>query len=432
MRTPFVAFPAGLALILASLLWGTSDVAGKLAMSAIPPVTLAALCFALALAIYWVLAHRRGGPRVPARIAAPLGLVGRHGPAGPAPERTTMLYSASLRTSRRQTRLSPPILGRTILGRRALPDVSARFLPVLALVAANVIWGTTFVATKPLLDRIPPLTLASGRFAVALLVLLPVLAHSGRRPVLNRTTALMGFAGVFVVYVCQNLGLRYTGAANGALIHGGIPVLTALIAALALGERFGRGRLAGLALSLTGVAAVVLLGHGGRLGLSAVGDGLVLLSALALAAYFVLGRRAFPGGSSLDLVAGVAVWGLLFLLPASGIELGLEGMGRPTAGDLLGLLYLGAAASALAFMLWAHGLRHLEAGQAAVFANLNPLVGVGVAALLLGERVTPTQVGGGLLILAGVWLATRQPASTGSEPIAPTMAAPSLAGSAAD
>src|SRR5919112_6717740 len=218
----------------------------------------------------------------------------------------------------------------------APPHASARYLAVLALVAANVIWGTMFVAPKPLLDRIPPLTLASGRFAVALLVLLPVLAHSGRRPVLNRTTALMGFAGVFVVYVCQNLGLRYTGAANGALIHGGIPVLTALIAALALGERFGRGRLAGLALSLTGVAAVVLLGHGGRLGLSAVGDGLVLLSALALAAYFVLGRRVFPGGSSLDLVAGFAVWGLLFLLPASGIELGLEGMGRPTASDLLG------------------------------------------------------------------------------------------------
>src|SRR5262249_809323 len=128
------------------------------------------------------------------------------------------------------------------------------------------------------------------------------------------------------------------------------------------------------------------------------------------------------------LVAGVAIWGFLFLLPASGIELGLEGMGRPTTGDLLGLLYLGAAASALAFMLWAHGLRHLEAGQAAVFANLNPLVGVAVAALFLGERVTPAQIGGGLLILTGVWLATRKAAARGTA--MPTRPAP--AGSAAD
>src|SRR5262249_8652012 len=155
------------------------------------------------------------------------------------------------------------------------------------------------------LARVPPLTLASCRFTIALLVLLPVLARSGRRPILNRTTAVMGFAGVFVVYFCQNLGLRYTGAADGALIHGAIPVFTALVAAPVLGGRLGRGRAAGLALSLTGVAAVVLLGHGDRLGPSVLGDGLVLLSAFGLAAYFVLGRRAFPAGSSLDLVAGV-------------------------------------------------------------------------------------------------------------------------------
>lgn len=319
-----------------------------------------------------------------------------------------------------------------ITPRRVLPKTSVRGWALLALVTANVIWGTTFVVTKPLLNNVPPLTLASARFAIALLVLLPVLMRSGRRPVLNRTTAVMGFAGVFVVYVCQNLGLRFTGASNGALIHGGIPVFTALFASLTLGERLGRDRVAGLVLSLGGVAAVVLLGHGGQLGLSAMGDGLVLLSALGLAAYFVLGRRAFPAGSSLELVGGVAVWGLLFLLPTTAVELGVQGMGRPTTGDLVGLLYLGAAASALSFMLWSYGLRHFEAGQAAVFANLNPLVGVTVAALILGESVTPTQIGGGLLILVGVWMATRQPKSSRPATLAVPTAAPSLPGLAGD
>jgi drug/metabolite transporter (DMT)-like permease len=155
-----------------------------------------------------------------------------------------------------------------------------------------------------------------------------------------------------------------------------------------------------------GVAAVVLLGPGAAVGLAALGDLLLLLSTLALATYLVLGRRAFPGGGSLALVAGVAGYGLLFLLPASALELAARGMGRPTAADLLGLLYLGAAASALAFLLWGYGLRHLAAGQAAAFANLNPLVGVAVAALLLGEPVSAAQIAGGVLILSGVWLAT--------------------------
>ncbi len=106
-------------------------------------------------------------------------------------------------------------------------------------------------------------------------------------------------------------------------------------------------------------------------------------------------------------MSGVAIFGLVFLMPPSAVELGLRGMGRPTAVDLLGLLYLGAVASALAFVVWAFGLRQLEAGQAAIFANLNPLVGVVAAAVVLGEPVTWVQIAGGGLILIGVWLVTR-------------------------
>jgi drug/metabolite transporter (DMT)-like permease len=62
--------------VLASLLWGTADVAGKLAMVAIPPAMLAALRFGVALAIFWPLARWRGGPLVPIRVTAPLGLLG--------------------------------------------------------------------------------------------------------------------------------------------------------------------------------------------------------------------------------------------------------------------------------------------------------------------------------------------------------------------
>lgn len=277
------------------------------------------------------------------------------------------------------------------------------------MVLANVIWGTTFVATKPMLDRVPPLTVAAGRFGIALLVMLPLLGKSGKRPALGRDVALLGFTGVFLLYLTQNLGLAYTSAANGALIHGGIPVLTALLAVPVLGERLDRRRLGGILASLAGVFMVVLLGNAGGLGVSALGDTLLLVSAVALAAYLVLGRRTFAGSGSLEIVAGVACYGVLFLLPASAIELGVRGMARPTAGDLLGMLYLGAVASALAFVLWAYGLRHLEAGHAAVFANLTPLVGVAVAAMLLGEPVSAVQLGGGLLILGGVWLTTRTP-----------------------
>ena len=295
--------------------------------------------------------------------------------------------------------------------RRPLPMLSPHLLAILALIAANIVWGTTFVATKPILDRVPPITLASARFAIALLVLIPLLSLTGRRPVLNRRTALMGFVGVFVVYAFQNLGLAFTEATNGAIIHGGIPVFTMLLAAPFLGERLGLGKVTGLLLSLMGVAAVVLRTGSEPLGMSALGDGLVLLSGFGLAAYFVLVRRFFPGQDSIEIVGGVAVFGSIFMLPASGIEIWMQGVAMPTTSDLIGLVYLGAFASALAFVLWGYGLRHLEAGQASAFANLNPLVGVVFAALLLGESITLLQVAGGALILSGVWLANRPAAA---------------------
>lgn len=89
----------------------------------------------------------------------------------------------------------PAVLDR----RAAVLAVNTWLLAILALIGAKVNWGATFVVTKPLLVRVPPLTLASARFAIALLVLSPLLARSGRRPMLNRTTAIMGFTGVFVV-----------------------------------------------------------------------------------------------------------------------------------------------------------------------------------------------------------------------------------------
>jgi drug/metabolite transporter (DMT)-like permease len=284
---------------------------------------------------------------------------------------------------------------------------SERTTAILALVAASVIWGSTFVATKPLLDSVSPLSLATLRFAVAVAVLWPLVLRAGRRPALGRLPALMGFLGVFLAYVCQNVGLDHTSAANAALIQGGIPVLTALLAAAALGERPTPSILVGIGLSLAGVAAVVLVGRGGELGIAAFGDALVLIGGLAMAAFLVVGRRAFATGDPLAIVAGVAFYGLLFLLPASAAELALGGQVRPEGRDLLGLLYLGAGASALAFVLWAYGLRHLEAGRAAVFANLTPLVGVALAVVALGESLSAFHLVGTVLILGGVWIAAR-------------------------
>ncbi len=288
--------------------------------------------------------------------------------------------------------------------RRPGPQV----LATLALVGVAFLWGTSFVATKPVLGEVPPMTLALLRVVVALAVLLPILRRSGRRPARGVGPALLGLSGTAVAIVCQNLGVGHAGAGDATVIlGGGIPVLTLLLARLVLGERLGGRRLAALGLSLAGVASFVLLGGGGSpdAGGSILGAALLLLAAGSLALYNVVGRRAFAGDGLAALVGSFG-YGALFLLPAAAVEQAAGGWRPPPAATLPLLLYLGVACSALALLLNGYALARLEAGRAAAVLNLELPFGVGAAALLLGESISGGHLAGGALIVAGAVLAS--------------------------
>ena len=275
---------------------------------------------------------------------------------------------------------------------RVLPP-SSQILPLLALVGANALWGASAVASKPVVAHVPPLTAACLRVAIALIVLLPLVARTGGRPARGRAPALLGLTGVALFCLCQNVGLRYASAATTALLNGGIPILTAILAARLLGERLGGRGVAGVLVSGGGVAAIVLLGPGATFGAATLGSLLPLAGAVSFAAYTVLGRRTFAVGHTVAIVAGSTRYGLLFLLPGAGLELTTGELGPLTLSDVLLLLYLGVGCSALAFVLCGYGLARLEATQGAVCGNLKPLVGVGLAMGLLGESLTPGQLG---------------------------------------
>jgi drug/metabolite transporter (DMT)-like permease len=266
---------------------------------------------------------------------------------------------------------------------------------MLALIGANIIWGASAVANKAILVHVPPVTLACLRVAIALAVFLPLVARTGERPAQGGGPALLGLTGVALFCLLQNVGLRYASATN-----------TALLVAALLGKRLGGWRLAGLLGSSGGVAAVVLLGSRDAFGASVVGSLLPVVGAVSFAAYAVLGRWAFASGSALAMVAGSSRYGLLFLLPAAGLELATAGLGPVTIKDVFLLLYLGVGCSALAFVLCGYGLARLDVGQGTVFGNLKPLVGVLLATVLLGESLTPGRLGGGALVLLGVLLAS--------------------------
>jgi drug/metabolite transporter (DMT)-like permease len=104
----------------------------------------------------------------------------------------------------------------------------------------------------------------------------------------------------------------------------------------------------------------------------------------------------------------VMLAGMLTGLPAWLIDLATGGGAQPTAAFVLGALYLGAFPSVLCYVMWNRGVRAVGPTTAGAYLNLIPLLGAGMASALLGEQLHFYHVVGLVLILGGVWLATRR------------------------
>jgi drug/metabolite transporter (DMT)-like permease len=275
-----------------------------------------------------------------------------------------------------------------------------------ALLLAMFIWGGTLVVTKSLLEGLGPATLLTVRFGVAFLCLAPFAYRSGfrARHLFRREFVLFGLTGIVLHNGLETWGLRYTSPGSAALIIGGIPAVTVALSRIFLKESLPRVRVAGVVLSVLGVA-LVSRPPSGEGALEALGNLLVFGGVVAWGVYTVQGKRmSVRVPAIVGTTAGTGA-ALLFLLPWALVESWGRALPSFGAQDVAGMLYLGVGASAAAYALWNFALEHVDASVAAPYVNLVPIIGLALA-VFLGESLTALDLAGGLTVAAGVWLST--------------------------
>jgi drug/metabolite transporter (DMT)-like permease len=286
---------------------------------------------------------------------------------------------------------------------------------ILMLLVTMLIWGSTFVVTKGVNDQVQPFTLAFIRVAIGALVLLAgACVRQARGGAHWRWSALpwstmlaMGLIGVVVYYAVFNYSLVYTSASQGALVQSCIPAMTALVAVVWLREHASAQRWTGIVLSMVGIA-IVFSGSGTDAGGgSMLGNVLMFISAVLWGIYTSMAKRV-ANLDPLQVTAGILGAGALMLVPLAAFEVAAAGMPQINARGWLGLAYLGAGASGIAWMLYSAALKHVDASEAGVYTNLIPIVGVAMG-MMLGEPLTVRAIVGGVVVLVGVWLTSRQP-----------------------
>jgi drug/metabolite transporter (DMT)-like permease len=223
----------------------------------------------------------------------------------------------------------------------------------------------------------------------------------------------MGIVGFGAAYVLANWGLARSTATNAALLIVAEPIAMILLAPLTLGERLARREAAGAALALAGAVLVVANGIPGltdRLAPHWLGDLLLILSGVAFAAYSLIGRDVLARHAPLPVTTRSLVWGALAMLPLVAVE---WTAGQRMAWTWLGglsTLYLGVVITGVGILVWNVALRRVPAPRAAIFLNVQPVVGALLGVTVLHEPFTAFTVAGGLLIVAGVWLTMTGPA----------------------
>ncbi len=291
-----------------------------------------------------------------------------------------------------------------------------RTLIYAKLVGAMALWGGTWIAGRIVAQALgAPLAAAAARFLLAGLALAGYARLTrGRieRPQARREWALVaGLAatGIFLYALCFFYGLKHIAAGRGALVVALNPVVAVLVAWLLGQERMRPGKWAGVAIALAGCLTVI--GNGDPLallrGAVGLGEWLILGCVVCWTLYTFIGRQATHTLSPLAATLWASLLGALLL----GVAAVLEGGDSPltwTTPVWASVVFLAIGGTALGFTWFAAGVQHLGAAQASVFVNLVPVFAVLQAAWLLDERLSATVLAGGALVIAGVWLTTKQ------------------------
>ncbi len=274
---------------------------------------------------------------------------------------------------------------------------------------------------KVALREVTPFVLASFR-AVLGALLLSLLARALSGPAPEQTlrergkVAVLSFCGIVANQVLFIVGLSLTSAIHATLLTATIPIFTLVVATLSGRERPTLLRAAGIPVALGGIVFLLDPGEVAGASGSLLGDLLLAANAAFYSVFLVASREVLARRSALSFVAQAFRYGALpILLVASG-DLGRFRPAAVTGTGWLAIAGVVAFATVGAYALNAWALARTSASTTALFVYVQPVFATALAALVLGERVTPRLLGAAALIFAGVALATvrrgpRRPAS---------------------
>jgi DME family drug/metabolite transporter len=288
---------------------------------------------------------------------------------------------------------------------RRLRRENAVALAQTALTA--LLWGTSFpVIGYAIRLGLDPRVFVFLRFGVAAPIMAAAALAMGKGlgGVLRmKPVWVLGLLNA-VGFVCQFVGQAYTDASVAALLVNLSILVAAAGSAVFLGERFGGAKVAGVLLALAGTVLLTTKGDISLVGRGQLfGDALYLLAALTWGCYIVYNKRVTDetGWDPFAVTAAIIMLTVVFVAPillTGGLDFGL------TALSWEAVLYTAVMNTALPYVLYQSGLRHLTATSSAIVLMLEIVTAVLISVAFLGETMNAFSAAGAVLVLVSIFL----------------------------
>jgi drug/metabolite transporter (DMT)-like permease len=278
------------------------------------------------------------------------------------------------------------------------------------LIFATLFWAGNYVFAKGVVTELSPVQLTFSRWLIAVFLLFPA-AHFMEKPNWRlvwkewKTLLLLSLLGIVGYNTILYEALQHTSSMNAALVNSLNPAVMVLFSFLMLKERISRKNIIGLLISLVGVLFVLTDGHILQVLTMSYnqGDLLMLLAILVWTLYSIIGRRLkdIPpiSATAVSVVLGLAVL-LPFFLTSSIPQ-------QISWNAAAGLIYIALFPSVSSYILWNTAIRKTGPSKAGIYLNLITVF-TAVLSMMLGNSITAVQVLGGLLVFAGVYLASQR------------------------
>lgn len=255
------------------------------------------------------------------------------------------------------------------------------------------------------------------RMCLASLFLIPLLLYKRKEIHLTWRDVpqllLLALTGFVLTKMLEYGGLALTTASDVALLISSETLFTAAFAWLLLRERFQLLRVGLMLLGLVGVYLIVErsflpnIPSGGGMG-RILGDVLVVLALLFESFYTIRGKSLLGKHSPLIVISAAIVGSTLFWLPLAGWEIFSFGWHPLSTLSWISLGWMALVTTVFGYLAWFQGLAKVDGSAAAVTLFVQPLLGTLLAVILLHEQLTPITILGGVLIVASVFLLSRQ------------------------